>query len=593
MRRYARADGRPSDTRPAVRARRPRPDGWSGRPTSWASAPPARARPGGTASSPRTPMSCARPACRRRSTSSTTAGPATSTTPPSPRTRVLPAAGRQARRRVDAGLHARCVDAAAPATRGAGRAAARARARPGRAIPARAGRWPRTASRSARRPVPPPTRRSTAASTRTSCCGSGGPSRASRCSCSSTSAASPTRWRAAPHVRLPRARPGGRRRHRPSASASTPRTGPKVALTAWQEDVLARRYAPENERLAALVPDLDLVAVDAHPRELRVRTRRLARARLARLASLARPSGPGPPPPPACPDGWHGRTARLRRGRGAEGGHVVVERAHRPASRRPSGGRPAQGAPLLRPSLGGRLQRARTACRYWRYFPRPDGGVSGEWTPGYLIDFWTPELIARAAPDARVLVLLRDPLERFRSGPDPPARDEHARASGTATSRARSSAASTRRSCAACWRRSRPSRCTSASTRPAAPIQRGELAGRTRSSAWRRSTPARTRYAAKLNPTTSRKFEPRRALRPALLDGWAPDLQQLPALVPGLDLSLWPSAREVGLPSPRSSAAARASYQSSSGAMPPRTAWSRRRPSPAVGSRRFGCDVRG
>ncbi|MGH9027017.1 MAG: hypothetical protein ACRDWD_13010, partial [Acidimicrobiia bacterium] len=29
--------------------------------------------------------------------------------------------------------------------------------------------------------------------------------------------------------------------------------------------------------------------------------------------------------------------------------------------------------------------------RYWRYFPRPDGGVSGEWTPGYLIDFWTPE----------------------------------------------------------------------------------------------------------------------------------------------------------------------------------------------------------
>jgi len=54
--------------------------------------------------------------------------------------------------------------------------------------------------------------------------------------------------------------------------------------------------------------------------------------------------------------------------------------------------------------------------RYWRYFPRPESGVAGEWTPGYLIDFWTPELIARAAPEARVLVLLRDPIERLRSG---------------------------------------------------------------------------------------------------------------------------------------------------------------------------------
>ena len=34
--------------------------------------------------------------------------------------------------------------------------------------------------------------------------------------------------------------------------------GPKVTLDAWQEDQLVRRYAPENERLAALLPDLDL-----------------------------------------------------------------------------------------------------------------------------------------------------------------------------------------------------------------------------------------------------------------------------------------------------------------------------------------------
>ena len=35
--------------------------------------------------------------------------------------------------------------------------------------------------------------------------------------------------------------------------------GPKVTLGAWQEDMLVvRRYAPENERLASLLPELDM-----------------------------------------------------------------------------------------------------------------------------------------------------------------------------------------------------------------------------------------------------------------------------------------------------------------------------------------------
>jgi len=29
-------------------------------------------------------------------------------------------------------------------------------------------------------------------------------------------------------------------------------------LSEWQEDQLARHYAPQNERLAAMLPDLDL-----------------------------------------------------------------------------------------------------------------------------------------------------------------------------------------------------------------------------------------------------------------------------------------------------------------------------------------------
>jgi hypothetical protein len=54
--------------------------------------------------------------------------------------------------------------------------------------------------------------------------------------------------------------------------------------------------------------------------------------------------------------------------------------------------------------------------RYHAFFARPHGHLSGEWTPGYMLDVWTPRLLRQAAPKARLLVLLRDPIERFRSG---------------------------------------------------------------------------------------------------------------------------------------------------------------------------------
>jgi sulfotransferase family protein len=53
---------------------------------------------------------------------------------------------------------------------------------------------------------------------------------------------------------------------------------------------------------------------------------------------------------------------------------------------------------------------------YQRQFPRPPGCVTGEWSPRYMHDFWTAPLLRRAAPDAKILVLLRDPLERYLSG---------------------------------------------------------------------------------------------------------------------------------------------------------------------------------
>jgi hypothetical protein len=54
--------------------------------------------------------------------------------------------------------------------------------------------------------------------------------------------------------------------------------------------------------------------------------------------------------------------------------------------------------------------------RYHRFFPRPQGSITGEWTPRYMFDYWSMRLLREAAPDAQILVILRDPIERFRSG---------------------------------------------------------------------------------------------------------------------------------------------------------------------------------
>lgn len=53
---------------------------------------------------------------------------------------------------------------------------------------------------------------------------------------------------------------------------------------------------------------------------------------------------------------------------------------------------------------------------YAGWFPRRPGTVTGEWTPDYFGLPWVPVLLQGAAPDTRLLLLLRDPVERFRSG---------------------------------------------------------------------------------------------------------------------------------------------------------------------------------
>jgi hypothetical protein len=51
---------------------------------------------------------------------------------------------------------------------------------------------------------------------------------------------------------------------------------------------------------------------------------------------------------------------------------------------------------------------------YHRRFTAPEGRLDGEWSHRYAYDVWTPPLVRRAAPEARILVMLLDPAHRYR-----------------------------------------------------------------------------------------------------------------------------------------------------------------------------------
>lgn len=53
---------------------------------------------------------------------------------------------------------------------------------------------------------------------------------------------------------------------------------------------------------------------------------------------------------------------------------------------------------------------------YADWFPRRPGSLCGEWTPEYMTKPSYIDALRVAAPDAKLFVLLRDPIERYRSG---------------------------------------------------------------------------------------------------------------------------------------------------------------------------------
>jgi hypothetical protein len=189
---------------------------------------------------------------------------------------------------------------------------------------------------------------------------------------------------------------------------------------------------------------------------------------------------------------------------------------------------------------------ASDATRYARYFPRPGGAVAGEWTPSYMVDFWTPGLIARAAPGARILVLLRDPVDRFQSG-----LTHTDDASGTALTHQDATGAFQRGLYGQQLRR----------VLDAVPHDqvlllqyeacRADPAGQlARTFAFLGLRPVQlppATFGREVNATTADKAELSADLRAALLEAYAVDLEGLKALAPELDLARWPTAVAAGL----------------------------------------------
>ena len=180
--------------------------------------------------------------------------------------------------------------------------------------------------------------------------------------------------------------------------------------------------------------------------------------------------------------------------------------------------------------------------RYHGWFPRNPGTITGEWTPDYLPYPWVPPLLARAAPDAHVLVLLRDPIERFRSGltfrllqgaPDTAATAADAVRQGRYATHLRRLFASIP-----------PERVLVQQYEACRAEPMAELARTYRFLGLPAFEPDQVRR--EVNVSGGEKVGMDADARARLIELYTPEVEELATLVPTLDLSLWPNFSGAG-----------------------------------------------
>lgn len=127
----------------------------------------------------------------------------------------------------------------------------------------------------------------------------------------------------------------------------------------------------------------------------------------AAVARAARKGAPGPPP--RCPPGWATGPPDFV-GVGAQ--RAGTSRWYQLISAHPQVER---GEKELHYFDGFRLSDSFDVRAYREFFPRPPGKIIGEWSPSYMAMHWAPRLLAMAAPRAKLMVSLRDPVDRYLS----------------------------------------------------------------------------------------------------------------------------------------------------------------------------------
>lgn len=183
------------------------------------------------------------------------------------------------------------------------------------------------------------------------------------------------------------------------------------------------------------------------------------------------------------------------------------------------------------------------AVGYHRWFPRPPDLLTGEWTPDYLHLPWVPELLARTAPDARLLVLLRDPVERFCSGLVHAWRNGSTHSAGTAAdavARGRYFDSLSR-----WWAHFDPTRVLVLQYERCAADPAAEIA-RTYGFLGLDSTFVPAGLHGRVSETGAERFVPSEDLRRRMVELYQPDVSALARSVPDLDLGLWPDFARVG-----------------------------------------------
>jgi hypothetical protein len=171
------------------------------------------------------------------------------------------------------------------------------------------------------------------------------------------------------------------------------------------------------------------------------------------------------------------------------------------------------------------------------------GTTTGEWTPDYFYQPWVPPLLAEAAPRAKLLLILRDPVQRFRSGLAHQLRTgaDHVGAAQAEAVNMSLYADSLRR-----WHKAFPAdqllvlQYEACTARPLDHLETTyEFLGLD-------PTFRPDDLRAEVNKSTETKASLTEDARRRLEDVLAPDIDEVAALVPTLDLSLWPSANRHG-----------------------------------------------